>query len=131
MFSKEIVADFAMLAFALATPLFAQETREKKAAEAREEGIVVLDGGIAEADVEKRPYASYVTECVDLLMEYGTDRYGERHRPVLVTILDVRSRSCPQSPPEQTSYWRGQWRPCFWKPRGAGPLVGQSTIETV
>ena len=131
MFSKEIVADFAMLAFALATPLFAQETREKKAGEAGEEGIVVLDGGIAEADVEKRPYASYVTECVDLLMEYGTDRYGERHRPVLVTILDVRSRSCPQSPPEQTSHWRGQWRPCFWKPRGADLLVDQSTVEAI
>ena len=69
-----------VLAFVLATPLFAQETEEKEVGEAGEEGIVVLDGGIADAEVEKRPYASYVTECVDLLMEYGTDRYGLRLR---------------------------------------------------
>ena len=108
-------------------PLFAEESQERRSA--GEVGIVVLDSGIAEADVEKKPYADYVTECVDLLMEYGTDRYGKRHKPVLVTILDVRSRACPESPPEQTAHWRGQWRPCFWKPRGADLLVDQSTVE--
>jgi hypothetical protein len=56
---------------------------------------VVLDSGISPDEVEKRPYASYVRQCVDLLMEYGTDRYGKQQRPLLVAILDVRSRTCP------------------------------------
>jgi len=130
MFSKEVLVGSAMLVVAGTTLALAGEPRaEKSAGEVGDEGIVVLDSGIAEADVEKKPYADYVTECADLLMEYGTDRYGERHKPVLVTILDVRSRSCPESPPEQTAHWRGQWRPCFWKPRGADLLVDQSTVE--
>ncbi len=130
MFSREVLIEFVMLAFAGTMLATAGEPRAgKSTGKFSDEGIIVLDSGIAEADVEKRPYADYVTECVDLLMEYGTDRYGEHDRPVLVTILDVRSRSCPESPPEQTAHWRGQWRPCFWKPRGADLLVDQSTIE--
>ncbi|MBC8871343.1 MAG: hypothetical protein H8E44_18105 [Planctomycetes bacterium] len=127
MLSRRVVAELLLFAFAMTKPLFAEESQERRSA--GEVGIVVLDSGIAEADVEKKPYADYVTECVDLLMEYGTDRYGKRHKPVLVTILDVRSRACPESPPEQTAHWRGQWRPCFWKPRGADLLVDQSTVE--
>ncbi len=93
--------------------------------------IVILDSGITPEDVEKRPYAEYVAECVELLMECGTDRYGEVHRPLLVTILDVRTRACPESPPEKAAPWRGQIRECFWKPRGADLLVDQSTVEVL
>lgn len=130
MFSRELPTGFTMLAFAAATPIFAAELQgDKPTGEFVDEGIVVLDSGISEEDVEKKPYADYVTECVDLLMEFGTDRYGEHHKPVLVTILDVRSRLCPESPPENTSHWRGQWRSCFWKPHGSDLLVDQSTVE--
>jgi len=130
MSSREVLTELAMLAFAAATPILAAELPgEKSTVELGDEGIVVLDSGISEEDIEKKPYANYVTECLDLLMEYGTDRYGDHHKPVLVTILDVRSRSCPESPPEQTAHWRGQWRPCFWKPRGSDLLVDQSTVE--
>lgn len=96
-----------------------------------DDAVVVLDSGIAEADVEKRPYLSYVAECLDLLMEHGTDRYGQKHNPLLVTILDVRSRTCPEAPPERSAPWRGQWRPCFWKPRGSDLLVDQATVEVL
>ena len=91
--------------------------------------LELLDSGIAAEDVEKRPYAEYVTECADALMQYGTDRYGKVHTPLLVTILDVRTRACPEAPPTETSPWRGQFRECFWKPRGADLLVDQSTVE--
>jgi hypothetical protein len=94
-----------------------------------DDAVVVLPSGIAEIDVEKRPYASYVAECLDLLMSHGTDRYGRVQKPLLVTILDVRSRACPESPPERSAPWRGQWRTCFWKPRGSDLLVDQSTVE--
>jgi hypothetical protein len=72
---------------------------------AADDAVVVLPSGIAEIDVEKRPYASYVTECLDLLMSHGTDRYGRVQKPLLVTILDVRSRACPESPPERSAPW--------------------------
>ena len=62
-------------------------------------GIAPLESGISAEDVERRSYLSYVQECADLLMEYGTDRYGEKHQPLLVTILDVRTRTCPEHPP--------------------------------
>lgn len=132
MFSKELLIGSAVLAFAgtmLAAP--GEPTAGKSTGKFSDEGLVVLNSGFSEKDVEKKPYADYVIECVDLLMEYGTDRYGDHHKPVLVTILDVRSRSCPESPPEQTAHWRGQWRPCFWKPRGSDLLVDQSTIEVL
>jgi hypothetical protein len=101
------------------------------AAAPQEEQVVVLDSGIAEADVEKRDYMDYARECVDLLIEHGTDRYGPVRRPLLVTILDVRSRRCPEAPPELSAPWRGDWRPCFWKPRGSDLLVDQSTVEVM
>ena len=37
-------------------------------------------------------YLGCVQECLNVLMEYGTDRYGPKHLPILVSILDVESR---------------------------------------
>jgi len=108
------------------------QAQDRASTEGRQEDpIVILDSGIVPEDVEKRPYADYVSECVELLMEYGTDRYGKAQQPLLVTILDVRTRACPESPPEKSAPWRGQWRRCFWKPRGADLLVDQSTVEVM
>ena len=46
-----------------------------------------------------------VEECSELLIQYGTDRYGKEHLPLplLVTILDVQTRNCPDYPPVTTS----------------------------
>ena len=57
-----------------------------------------LNSGIRPDEVEKRPYLDYVRECVDLLIEHGTDRYGKVRSPMLMNILDVRSRECPADP---------------------------------
>jgi hypothetical protein len=58
----------------------------------------VLSSGLALEDVEKRSYLDYARECIDLLIEHGTDRYGEVHSPMLMNIIDVRTRTCPQEP---------------------------------
>jgi hypothetical protein len=50
-----------------------------------DDAVVVLASGIDEVNVEKRPYSSYVAECLDLLMSHGTDRYGKVQKPLLVT----------------------------------------------
>ncbi len=58
----------------------------------------VLDSGIRPEDVEHRSYLDYVRQCVDVLVQHGTDRYGQVHSPMLMNILDVRSRECPADP---------------------------------
>ena len=79
----------------------------------QEAGIKPLDSGISPEEVEKRSYLSYVEECADMLMKYGTDRYGEKHSPLLVTILDVRTRTCPEFPPKSAS--TPYVRPAFYQ----------------
>ena len=61
-----------------------------------------LESGIAPERVEEKSYRDYVETCLDLLIRHGTDRYGETHSPLLVTILDVRNRECPEYPPRTT-----------------------------
>ncbi len=92
--------------------------------------IELFPSGIAEEDVESRPYLDYVIECLDALMEHGTDRYGSRHTPMLVTHLDVATRACPENPPPAACF-RGLMRPCFWKPRGSDLLVDQATLRAM
>lgn len=58
----------------------------------------VLSSGIAPDEVESRRYLDYARECVDLLIRHGTDRYGTVRSPLLMNILDVRTRTCPQDP---------------------------------
>jgi len=95
---------------------------------------VVLDSGISPTEVEKRPYASYVRQCADLLMEHGTDRYGNIARPLLVAILDVRSRTCPA--PDALEPERPGQKPFVeprlcWKVQGADFFMDQITLDVL
>ena len=90
--------------------------------------IVVLGSQVAPEDVEKRSYLSYVTECADLLMEYGTDRYGPYHAPILVSILDVRTRNCPEKPEPLDQKWRVQ-RPNRRNLASANMLMDQPLLK--
>jgi len=58
----------------------------------------VLPSSLTPEGVESRRYLDYARECVDLLIHHGTDRYGEVHSPLLMNILDVRTRTCPEDP---------------------------------
>jgi hypothetical protein len=60
--------------------------------------LEILPSGLEPDKVEQRRYLDYARECIELLIEHGTDRYGERHTPVLMNILDVRTRACPEDP---------------------------------
>ena len=64
--------------------------------------IEPLLSGIDDQHVEDKPYRGYVEECLGMLMDHGTARYGGRDLPLLVTILDVRDRECPEVPPRTT-----------------------------
>lgn len=65
----------------------------------------ILSSGLAPEQVEQKPYRQYVRECIELLIEYGTDRYGNVQSPVFVSILDVRTRTCPEDPLPLDEAW--------------------------
>jgi len=75
-------------------------------------------------------YIDYVKECLDVLIEHGVDRYGEKHAPILVSILDVESRSCPENPDSLDEQWRVQRRGRR-NPAGANMLMDMSTLKTM
>ncbi len=76
------------------------------------------------------PYLPYVRECMDLLMEYGTDRYGEIHSPILVSIIDVESRECPEIPLNLDEQWRVTRRERR-NPAGSNLLTDQQLLKTM
>ena len=75
-------------------------------------------------------YIDYVQETFNVLIEHGTDRYGEKHAPILVSILDVESRHCPENPEPLDEGWRVQRRGRR-NPAGANMLMDMSTLKTM
>ncbi len=51
-------------------------------------------------------YTQHVRTCLDTLMEHGRDTYGPKETPILVSILDVETRTCPQDPAIGDEPWR-------------------------
>jgi hypothetical protein len=75
-------------------------------------------------------YLSYVQNCLDRIVEYGTDRYGEIHSPIFVSILDVDSLKCPQNPLPLDEQWRVTRRKRR-NPAGANLLTDQQLLKTM
>jgi hypothetical protein len=95
---------------------------------------VVLDSGIRPSEVEGRPYAGYVRQCADTLIECGTDRYGKVQRPLLVAVLDVRSKACPGPDvlPGESNNARPFAEPRLaWKAQGVDLFMDQVTVEVL
>ncbi|MDP6544868.1 MAG: AGE family epimerase/isomerase [Phycisphaerae bacterium] len=88
--------------------------------QAEESGVSQKDGA----------YATRVQECVELLMARGTDRYGEIHAPILVSILDVESRTCPENPRKLDEPWRVTRRGRR-NPAGANLLSDNTLLRTM
>jgi hypothetical protein len=75
-------------------------------------------------------YMKHVQKCMDLLMEHGTDTYGKVHAPILVTILDIESRNCPEIPEQLDAYYRVT-RPDRRSPGGSNLLTDQPTLKAM
>jgi len=90
----------------------------------------ILDSGLKPEDVEKRPYREYVREGIDLLVRHGTDRYGKVHSPMLVNILDVRDRNCPENPLPVDEAYRALRRERRG-PAGGNLYLDQRTLWTM
>jgi hypothetical protein len=79
---------------------------------------------------EPIPYASYVEKSMDILMEHGTDKYGDVHAPLLVSILDVDTRTCPEIPEKLDEYFRVTRRDRR-SPAGSNLLTDQPTLKAM
>ena len=90
----------------------------------------MIGAGECDGVAKDQSYGAYVQECAELLMEYGTDRYGEVHAPILVSILDVASRDCPRDPEALDEPWRVTRRERR-NPAGANLLTDQPLLKTL
>ncbi len=95
-----------------------------------EYGVLQQAARDIEISEQQRPYASYVEQCMDLLMEHGTDQYGAVHTPLLVSILDVNTRTCPEFPEKLDEYFRVNRRDRR-SPAGSNLLTDQPTLKTM
>ncbi len=43
-------------------------------------------------------YRRHVQQCIDTLIQHGTDRYGEVESPLLMAVLDINRRQSPEAP---------------------------------
>lgn len=89
----------------------------------------LYSGGIEMTD-QQISYASYVEKCMDILMEHGTDKYGDVHTPLLVSILDVDTRTCPEIPEKLDEYFRVTRRDRR-SPGGSNLLTDQPTLKAM
>lgn len=85
---------------------------------------------ISPETVNKKTYLSYVAQCLDLLMEHGTDRYGPVHTPILASILDLRSFESPEKPEPFMEYYRVNRRERR-NLGGANMLMDQPTLKAM
>ncbi|MGA2070123.1 MAG: hypothetical protein ABSG97_02135 [Sedimentisphaerales bacterium] len=75
-------------------------------------------------------YFAPVKTCLDNLIEYGTDTYGPVKSPILVSIIDVNTRSCPQNPLPLEEQWRVIRRERR-NPAGANLFTDQPLINSM
>ncbi len=66
----------------------------------------LLTAATAATAEETASYSDCVETCVDTLMEHGRDVYGPKQTPVLVSILDIETLTCPEDPGEFDEPWR-------------------------
>ena len=96
--------------------------------------LLVLTAGnlpVAPADDTKEAdYLRHVTRCLDALIECGTDHYGPQQTPVLVSILDTRTRECPADPAALDEAWRVTRRDRR-NPAAANLLTDQPLLKTM
>jgi len=89
-----------------------------------------LESGISRGQVENRTYLSYVTESLDNLITFGTDRYGPVQSSLFVSILDVRTKATV-IPEFGDTNWRADTRFERRSPQGANFLQTQPLIRTL
>ncbi len=65
-------------------------------------GILLLstraEPAVCDDNAAPRQWRRYVRQCLDTLIEHGTDRYGPQKTPLLMAVLDVNTLESPEKP---------------------------------
>ena len=65
-------------------------------------GILLLSAraepAVCDDNAAPRQWRRYVRQCLDTLIEHGTDRYGPRKTPLMMAVLDVNTLQSPEKP---------------------------------
>ena len=91
---------------------------------------VLFSSGLPATAVEQKSYTSYVEECLNTIIEHGTDRYGEKKAPIFVSILDLETLTCPQHPLPLDEHFRVSRRERR-NPAGANLLTDQPLLRSM
>ncbi len=80
-----------------------------------------------------KPWRNYVTDCLDTLIDKGTDRYGPVETPMFMAILDVHTHESPQHPPMLDADVRTEGRPDHGRrsPAGSNLWHDMATIRVL
>lgn len=92
--------------------------------------MLILNANTPNKIKKEKKYSQFVTECLDNLIEYGTDRYGPVNAPILVSILDVNTKTCPENPEPLDEYYRVTRRDRR-NPAGSNLFTDQATLKSM
>jgi hypothetical protein len=76
-------------------------------------------------------YRGCVETCLDNLLEHGTDRYGDSHSAMLMSIMDVETNMSPREPEVLDGLIRSEGRLHRRNPGGADLWDDQPLIRTL
>ena len=94
-------------------------------------GVLLLAPmAVADPHSDAPSYLHQVQTCVDTLIAHGTDTYGEKSTPLLVSILDVNTLTCPENPAALDEAFRVVRRERR-NPAGANLLTDQPMIAAM
>jgi len=76
-------------------------------------------------------WGEYVRRCLDTLVEHGRDTYGDVHTPVMMSIIDVKTRAAPHVPGLYDGYVRTEGRRHRRAEGGANLWNDQATLRSM
>jgi len=81
----------------------------------------------------KQDWQDYVRDCLDTLIDHGTDVYGSVKTPMLMAVIDVNTLTAPENPKMYDSYIRTEGRPTHGRrsPGGCNLWLDQPTLKVM
>lgn len=76
-------------------------------------------------------YLAAVLQCLDNMVQHGTDRYGHVHSPMLMSIMDVRTNESPREPEVLDGMIRSEGRLHRRNPGGCDLWDDQPLLRTM
>ena len=76
-------------------------------------------------------WGNYVTQCLDTLIEHGTDVYGPKKTPLIMAVLDVHTLQSPERPKVLDSLLRLEGRIHRRGERGSNLWNDQTLLRTM